>query len=179
MCNSYEQTQRIIQSITQQLYPSIQYQFVLISRYSDFSNGLADSEFPEMLWSLVNELDGTFQSLYAYETKMVFPSVLKYFDKDATASRRRLPDIAELLQITNTKEVRLSILARELDMQLRTINDESEQTEILKNIARLFLFDFEEMKSQWNISVNDKLVNCTCFKPVARFPLEEYGGHIY
>lgn len=76
MCEHAKNTNKVIQHMVQGLYPAIQYQFVLISAISDFSN--TESEPTKQLWRLVDKLKTKFQSLVNFKLSRCFRPSSKF-----------------------------------------------------------------------------------------------------
>lgn len=168
-CDHLEATSRHIQKIVQEIYPELQYRLVLIGSYSNFATAASDDPFISELLVLANELKSVFHTLATYETKLVFPSVLKYFNKNGAEINGQLPDIAELLSMTKSKEKQLLKLCDEINLRLKKTDTAGfPQKENIALTVSFFQNDFKKTKAQWNEMLKDRMNNCACFR-VIRF----------
>lgn len=170
-CDHLEETRRHIQKIVQKIYPELQYRFVLIGSYSNFETGASDNPFTSELLVLANELKSVFHTLITYETELVFPSVLKYFDNNGAEVKGQLPDITELLSTTKAKEKQLLKLCDEVSSRLqKTGADQLPQKENIALIVSFLQNDFKKTKEQWNEMLKDRMNNCACFRLIRFMP---------
>lgn len=138
-------TNKVIESLVHELYPAIQHQFILISSANDLSN--TDNSHYERIYELLNDLKAEFQSLTTYENRLVFPSVLKVFDRKEQGTQH--PNISALQQLTEGKEHRLLQLTDELSVEVEK-SDLGKTPNSINELIRLFKNDFAEQKSKWN-----------------------------
>lgn len=166
-CNHFEDTSNHIEKIVREIYPAIQYRLVLIGSYSNFNNQRCEDPFVAELSALANELKSIFFALASYETKLVFPSVLKYFDKNRALANEQLPDINELISLTRSKEKQLLKLCDEINIRLhKTAPADFPQKANLNAVVCFFLSDFKTAKAKWNEMLKDRLLNCACFQVI-------------
>ena len=163
----FEKTSSHIQKIVKELYPVIQYQFVLTGSYSNFENRHREDPTFIDLWVLINELRSIFYTLTTYEIKLVFPSVLRYFDNEAANGQEQLPDIFELLSMIQPKEKLLLKLCEEIDARLQKMDSNRfPQKENIKILISLFQNEFRKEKEQWNKMLFNRTLNGICSKAI-------------
>lgn len=177
MCEHAKNTNKVIQHMVQGLYPAIQYQFVLISAISDFSN--SEKAPFKQFWTLVHELKTEFQSLANFEIKSVFPAVIKIFSKTDIDNTFNLPNINYLLKQTKAKESRVLSLVEALHHQLKEVAFEAELDNSFQIIERLFMDDFKVEKQKWNNMISERMNHCSCFKKILAGFDEMPLGSIY
>lgn len=164
-CNHYEETSRYIQKILEEVYPTIQYQLIMIGSHSNFENAYFRDPFISELYVLINELRSVFHALITYETTLVFPSVLKYFDNNGIAKDGQLPDVAELQSMTKSKERHILKLCDNIDIHLKKADISAlPQQENIALIVSFFQSEFKKNKEQWNRMLNNRMSNCACFR---------------
>lgn len=157
MCTHATFAQQITEDIGKQLYPCISTLFAeLLSLYQ--ANGLHEDFNADTFFLLKSE----FESLKNYETKLVFPSILKVFDSEATAELKPCLNIKELQSLTRKKEQLIVEL-------LQTFIDEnqmalSQQEHPICKLTNIFQEDFNTMKHKWHTMLDEWATNCSCFK---------------
>lgn len=156
MCGHSDSAEKMIQQIIQKLYPAIDEQFSLIT---------ADSENTQ-IYTALSALKTEFQLLYAYESRLVFPSILKVFNTKHLTELPELPNINELLQLTRHKEQRLLQLVHTFSKEYAKTGAKDLAAE---QLILLFDEDFILVKSQWNAIVSGWLKECSCFQRANSF----------
>lgn len=151
MCGHSDSADKITQKIEQELYPAIKEQFCLAETDID------DVHFYVALTALKTE----FLLLSTYETRLVFPSILKVFNTKHLTKLPELPNIAELQQLTRHKEQRLLQL-------VQAFAKEYEKAEVpnpaADKLIRLFFEDFILIKNEWNNMISIWSKGCACFQ---------------
>ncbi len=159
MCNHADQTSQIIEHLSNEVYPMLE---LKIQKALDCKI-LAKNTIPEkqIVVDLILQIKDEFHSLVTYEQKLVFPSVLKVFlAKKASAE---LPDLANLLQLTSSKEHKLINYVRKMAIVMKhKLLDTHAQDDLIS----AFLNDFVNEKMHWNKMIQDRLSSCGCFKRI-------------
>lgn len=165
-CNHFKETSSYIQKIVEKIYPVIQYHFILIGSCNDHETKFSDDPFVSELWILIDELKSVFHTLIAYETTLVFPTILKYFNNKSEINHH-LPDIHELIFMAKSKEKQLLRLSDEINARLRRFDiTEFPQKENIQFIVSYFQNEFKKAKEKWNEMLDDRMNNCACFRIV-------------
>jgi len=161
MCAHANNTNESIELLVQNLYPAIQHQIILCSSCIN-----CISENPNnpnaALYQLLNELKIEFQSLLTYEIKLVFPSIIKVFDKNSKHQNSSAPSIEDLLHLTQSKEQKIIELASDMKIQI-SISDFSDMDSSVCKLIELFINDFAIEKTKWNNMIQARLLSCACF----------------
>ncbi len=145
--DSAKLTGECIKNLIHELYPSIQYQFVLITSENDLAN--TDNGANKKMNELLNGLKNEFQSLTSYENKLVFPSVLKKFETNKQSDNTQQINIADLQQLTIGKEHRLMQMSDKLSSEIKKSKQSKKDSSIIK-LTQIFKNDFAVQKSKWN-----------------------------
>jgi len=161
MCAHADNTNETIELLVQKLYPAIQHQFILISSCNDCVTSNPDNP-NAALYNLLNELKNEFQSLITYENKLVFPSVIKVFDKKGANENSPTPSIADLLKLTKSKEQKIVQLATEVQAEI-SMMDLADKEATVNKLIHLFQNDFVSEKNKWNNMIQARLDSCSCF----------------
>lgn len=152
MCNHLDTSKMLIEEITHQVYPAIEMQFIqLFSEKND-----------SLLEELLNKLQNEFRSLINCEKMMVFPSILKVFNKERDEDGN-LPNIADLMQLTRNKEAKMAILIADLKHFL-TQYPSAEHDQQVKQLIATFEQSFFPMKIKWNQMIDERSKTCACFQ---------------
>jgi hypothetical protein len=156
MCLHAQSANDLIQLLMKVVYPSVQYHFLVVVWKGNF----LPEEKCNGTEHILSDLKTEFNSLFTYETKLVFPAILRTFDKNINGNFHSSPDIYELLELTQKKEKRIQNLIRQLKMQIEIdqINQES-----LKQLIECFEKDFFPVKADWNDLITQRLATCACF----------------
>lgn len=158
MCGHAEDINRVIHHLTEEVYP------VLIDTIKSAMSGkiveaIDDVDGKEIMQGLIEDIKNEFCSLVTYEQKLVFPSVLKVFSESNQTVA--LPNLADLLQLTKSKEHKIMHHIRKLSMLLETISsDFSEQ----KELTEIFFDRFVNEKAIWYKMVEERMSTCTCYR---------------
>ncbi len=152
MCNHLDTSKLLIEEITHQVYPSVELQFIQI--FADENDTLLET--------LLNKLHNEFRSLLTCEKTMVFPAILKVFNKEKIENGG-LPSIADMMKLTRNKEAKMVLLVADLKTYLSRHSSELHHSEIQKLIV-LFEKSFIPMKIKWNQMVDDRTKTCACFQ---------------
>jgi len=134
----------LIQLLMKEVYPSIQYHFLMMVWKGDFLLEEKKSGTEEVLSNLRTE----FNSLYTYETKLVFPAVLKAFDENTT---NQPSNISELIVLTQKKEHRIKQLIEDLKESMVL---QGEENATVSQLIATFEEDFFSTKEDWNSMVS-------------------------
>lgn len=161
MCAHADNTIETIEELAQKLYPAIQEQFIFISSCNDCINSNPDHP-NAALYNLINELKNEFQSLVTYENKLVFPSVIKVFDKKEKNDGSPMPSIADLLKLTKSKELKILELVAEVQIEIFLLDLADKDTAINK-LIHFFQNDFVIGRNKWNSMIQARLNTCSCF----------------
>jgi hypothetical protein len=157
MCAHSASGEEITQKISGKLYPFID------SLFEEASLQLREdlSEEAPALSEQFYKLKSEFESLRNYETKLVFPSVLKVFNTKDSPGQKPAINVEELQQLTQNKE--------KVIMDLVTaMKQETEQLTLSKQhplYPLLFVFQhaFVEEKKIWNSMLSGWSKGCACF----------------
>lgn len=140
-----------VKILIHELYPSIQYQLVLITSENDLAN--AEDSKNKKMFELLNGLKNEFQSLTTYENKLVFPFVLKKAETHKQAGNTQQINIADLQQLTMGKEKRLVQLAEKLSSEIKKSKLSKKDNSIAK-LTEVFKKDFTDQKNKWNTIIS-------------------------
>jgi hypothetical protein len=156
MCLHAQSANDLIQLLMKVVYPSVQYHFLVVVWKGNF----LPEEKSNSTESLLSDLKSEFNSLFTYETKLVFPAVLRAFDKNTKSTANSNPDIYELLDLTQKKEKRIQNLVAQLKSNLLA---ETENKNSLKQLVETFDNEFFPAKNDWNNMIMQRLSTCACF----------------
>ena len=156
MCKHAENTKQIIDHLLVDVYPQLN------NKIADALNCLettldSSPELPVMI-NLINEVKNELTSLVTYEQKLVFPSVLKVFHSESVNTP--MPNLADLLQLTRSKEHKLMQHIKKLALMLQTPLWETKAQQLL---VTAFVTAFVEEKAAWYKMIDDRLNSCSCF----------------
>lgn len=152
MCNHLETSKKFIEEITHQAYPLIELQFIqLFAEENDW-----------FVEDLLSKLQNEFRSLITCEKTMVFPSILKVFNKEKSEDGSA-PNVMEMMNITRNKESKMTLLIEELKTYL-IMNAQVFQYNELKYLVQLFEQMFVPLKLKWNKMIDQRSESCACFK---------------
>ena len=160
MCQHGDLTKSLIEGLVQELYPAIQHQFIVVSS-ADNNLHAANDPRHQLVQELINDLKNEFQSLISYENKLVFPSVLRAFDKKTDHAPAATPNIAELQSLTAIKEQKIAHILDNLSSEIDR-PPVAPDNEIHK-LIRLFTNDFTMERIKWNKMIRNRLNSCACF----------------
>ncbi|MEY4875714.1 MAG: hypothetical protein RL708_863 [Bacteroidota bacterium] len=161
MCATSSTLKTEIQQMLAGLYSTIQFQFIVVDASFVFNeNG---NEKNNQLFGAFIQLRNEFQSLEMYESKLVFPSVIKIFEQKKLDKNKTVPNILELLELTKSKENKLFQLIENIELGLKTSDENFDKNEIEKLIS-IFKTDFFQQKNDWKKLVEDKLNGCKCLQ---------------
>ncbi len=157
MCNHSDQTKQIIDHLSNEVYKTLE---IKIKKALDCKI-FAKSTIPEkqIVVDLILQIKDEFHSLITYEQKLVFPSVLKVFL--AKKVNAELPDIANLLQLTISKEHKLINYVKKMAIVLK---NNLWETQAQNDLVSAFLIDFVHEKMLWNKMILERISSCGCFK---------------
>lgn len=152
MCNHLDISKTIIEEITHHVYPAIEMQFIQINAENNEA----------LLEELMNKLQNEFRALVNCEKMMVFPSVLKIFNKEREVDQV-LPNLIDLMQLTRNKEAKIAILITDLKHFLNQ-HAECENFRSVNSLIHLFEASFFPMKIKWNQMIDERSKTCACFQ---------------
>jgi hypothetical protein len=87
-----------------QLYPTVRQRFKLIHMACEFDIYNRDQESNAII-DLLKEIEREFLSLYTYETRLVFPSILSLFDNCKTEQQNYHSNINDLVYLTQKRKI--------------------------------------------------------------------------
>ena len=160
MCLHAQTANNLIQLLMKVVYPSVQYHFLVASWKN---NVVLNDEDNCTIEDIVSDLKTEFNSLFSYETKLVFSAVLRAFEAEANATYAS-PNINELIDLTQKKEKRIQHLLQDLKA---TITIQDKNYEPLKQLVTAFEIEFFPAKEDWNDMITNRLATCACFKKTA------------
>lgn len=163
MCATSSTLKSEIQQMIAGLYSTIQFQCIVVD--SSFFFDKNENEGSAKLFSIFIQLRNEFQSLEMYESKLVFPSVIKIFDLRKNTQNQTVSNILELLQLTSSFENKLLQLIENLSDELKISYKDFDISEIEKLIS-IFKLDFFQRKNEWRKLVESKLNGCTCLQKI-------------
>lgn len=167
MCLHAQNANEFIQLLMKVIYPSVQYRFLVAVWKGNF----LPEEKSNCTENILSDLKSEFNSLYTYETKLVFPAVLRAFDKNIHKTKNNNPDIYELLELTQKKEKRIQNLTEQLKANLP---NENENKQSLMQLVETFENEFLPAKTEWNNMMMERLSSCTCLmKAIGKNSVEE------
>lgn len=151
MCGHSDSADKITRRIMEELYPTIKEQF-----------SLAETDIDDVhCYVALTTLKTEFFLLSTYETRLVFPSILKVFNTKHLTELPELPNVAELHQLTRHKEQRLLQLVQAF---LREYEKAEVPNPAADKLIRLFYEDFTNIKNEWNNMVSIWSKGCACFQ---------------
>lgn len=162
MCSHSEKIKESIDLLVQRLYPTLKHQFKLIDKTHELSISNRDEESNAII-GLLNEMQTEFHSLYTYETRLVFPSILNVLDKTKTELQNYHPNITDLVFLTKKKEHRLNHLTIELIDELNKRNFE-DTDQLISTLVFILQNEFVEIRHQWNAVMQECINSCSSFK---------------
>lgn len=162
MCSHSDKINESIEHLVQRLYPKVKQQFKLIDTTYELSISNRDEEGNAII-GLLNEMQTEFHSLYTYETRLVFPSILNVLDKSKIELQNYHPNITDLVFLTKKKEHRLNQLTIELvdELNHRNFNDTDQ---LINTLVFILQNEFIETRHHWNEVIQESLSNCGSFK---------------
>jgi 3'-phosphoadenosine 5'-phosphosulfate sulfotransferase len=163
MCATSSTLKTEIQQMLAGLYSTIQFQFIAVDASFVFDEN--EKEKNNQLFGVFIQLRNEFQSLEMYESKLVFPSVIKIFEQKKSIKNKTVPNILELLELTKSKENKLFQLVENLELELKTSDESFDKMEIEKLIS-IFKTNFFQQKNDWKKLVEDKLNGCACLQKI-------------
>lgn len=161
MCSHSLKIKESIDQLMLLLYPKINEQFKLIDSCYVLGITNRDKEHYTFI-SLLNDMQTEFSSLYTYESRLVFPSILNIIDNCIIELQNYHPNITDLLYLTKKKEQKLYQLAIELASELNKYHFEDINQQI-KILISIFQNEFVESKQHWNVLMQNCLDNCCNF----------------
>lgn len=158
MCAHSTSGAEITEKIATTLYPKISKAFQEVLHHAALMK-IEERNFdvPVVFFELKTE----FESLKNYETKLVFPSVLKVFNTKDDIENRPTINIAELQKLTKNKEAHILDLVAILNENIKTLETYNQQQ--LKALVLLFETNFVAYKEEWKIMLNGWNTSCACF----------------
>lgn len=162
MCSHTEKIKESIDHLVQRLYPKVKHQFKLIDTTHELSISNRDEESNAII-GLLNEMKTEFHSLYTYETRLVFPSILNVLDKSKTDLQNYHPNITDLVFLTKKKEHRLIQLTSELVSELNKSNFE-DTDQLINTLILILQNEFVESRHHWNAVIHESIDSCGSFK---------------
>lgn len=129
--SSFPQVQKIIQEITDDLYPGIE---LLFHKVSTYKKNETDTESLEKAFDIFEVLKEEIHSLKKYELKLVFPGIKTLFDEMGAAIPHNIR-INELHDLLKKKEecVRNKILDLEVELEDTLVNPLGETINFFKD----------------------------------------------
>ncbi|MCC6187367.1 MAG: hypothetical protein IT256_09465 [Chitinophagaceae bacterium] len=118
-------------------------------------------EFEQHLQDTVFQLKSEFESLKNYETKLVFPSVLKVFNTKNDSGYKPAVNIAELKKLTNKKEAAIYDYVSIIKSELSILH--IAKSNPIHQLVYVFETAFLEEKNMWNSMLNNWSIGCACF----------------
>ena len=128
--SSYQQVQKIIREITDDVYPGIE---VLFQEIKTLKKSLEDTEHLDVAFDIFDGLKAEVQSLKNYELKLVFPGVEKYYGE----MERVLPQhirINELHDLLRKKEECVKDKIIDLEVEI----EENGEATVLNELVTFF-----------------------------------------
>jgi len=110
---------------------------------------------------MVASIQAVFHSLVTYEKKLVFPAIAQLFEKASIATHT--PNLADLLQLTKSKEHKIHSLVRTLETVLQT-DALRIHSSCYDKLIEKFDTHFFTAKDNWNTILMHKINNCACFR---------------
>ncbi len=162
MCSHSEKIKESIDHLVQRLYPKVKQQFKLIDTTHELSISNRD-ERSNAIIGLLNEMNTEFHSLYTYETRLVFPSILNALDKSKSDLQNYHPNITDLVFLTKKKEHRLIQLTSELVSELNNNNFE-DTDQLINTMIFILQNEFVESRHHWNAVIHESIDSCSSFK---------------
>ena len=162
MCSHSEKIKESIDHLVQRLYPKVKQQFKLIDTAYELSISSRDEESNAII-GLLNEMQTEFHSLYTYETRLVFPSILNALDKSKSDLLNYHPNISDLVFLTKKKEHRLIQLTSELVNELNKRNFK-DIDQLINTLTFILQNEFVESRYHWNAVIHDSINSCSRFK---------------
>ncbi|TAH11691.1 MAG: hypothetical protein EAZ12_03580 [Sphingobacteriia bacterium] len=157
MCKHADQTKEVIDHLLNDVYPLLDLK--IDHALQCFNLGASITPEKDLINDLLVNLKHEFHSLATYEEKLVFPSVLKVFH--AKKAKTSLPNLGDLLQLTNRKENRINHYVAKID---QLINYHLWETGKQEELVYAFSNNFVQEKACWNKMIQDRLSSCNCFK---------------
>ena len=162
MCKHAENTADLINTFLEDLYPELTNEIYFVNQALLVDGG---KHYSQQIHEIFAGIKNEFNSLKAYEIKLVFPAVLKAFDKKKSNRHNedKSPNIAELQKLTNVKVQRLLALTDELNKIVSESNYAKKHQEF-ERINSIFNVRFFECRKRWNAMLDERLQTCACFK---------------
>lgn len=157
MCKHAENTKQIIDHILIDVYPQLNNK--IADALACLETVQVSSPDLHVMFNLINEVKNELTSLLTYEQKLVFPSVLKVFLSKSVNTP--MPNLADLLQLTRSKEHKLMHHIKKIALMLQKPLWEVKAQQILVDA---FFTDFVEEKAAWYKMIDERLNSCNCFK---------------
>ncbi len=157
MCKHADHTKEIIDHLLKDVYPLLDLRINNALQCFNLGGSIAPEK--DLVNDLLVNLKNEFHSLTTYEEKLVFPSVLKVFH--AKKAKTTLPNLGDLLQLTNRKENRINHYVAKID---QLINNHLWDTENQEELVNAFSHNFVTEKASWNKMIQDRITSCDCFK---------------
>lgn len=158
MCAHSSSGVEITEKIGQKLYPFIN---TLFQEVLDFNSVRPMGDEGVVILDRFYLLKTEFDSLRNYESKLVFPSVLKVFNTKDDKDAKHTINIAELQSLTQKKEKMIAEYVQQIEV-------EAEQIDLAKShpiFQLLFVLQtsFVQEKQKWNLMLNGWSLGCACF----------------
>ncbi len=166
MCQHSISAKEITEKLQFDLYPAIEKQFKKLEENSNEWLLLEEHKnIREAVYSLKNE----FVNLENYETKLVFPNVLKVFNTKDNPNYKPTANLLELQKLTQNKEQHIWGIISDVEACLSENNVTTECIWI-DDLLILFKTKFKDYKNQWNSMLQGWQNSCACFQINAVHP---------
>lgn len=159
MCKHAEQLGFLVNKFQYTTYPHLN--MVLLHAMQCKAGNTDESPESQVAKEVITSIKSEFVSLITYEQKLVFPAILRLFGKKDKAEHT--PDLANLLQLTKSKEHKIQCTINTLDKILQTEALEKYsgcQLRVIEDFNQVF---FPE-KEAWNALIAARIDNCACFR---------------
>lgn len=170
MCAHSSSCEAITQEIEFQLYPSIR---VLLDEIGSSSSIVQFLAVHHNLNDTLNLLKSEFESLSNYETKLVFPTVLRLFNTKHLGAERPSANVRELINLTRKKEIVIDNLID--DMQIALQETPAPNLDLFDRLADVFRLDFKQKKQEWMAMLQGWSGNCACFMAATQLALNKHS----
>jgi phosphopantetheine adenylyltransferase len=159
MCKTNQQIKHQLTSFENVIYPGL---IEALERAASCDiNETSSVRGQQVLKEMVASIQAIFQSLITYEKKLVFPAITQLFEKASIATHT--PNLADLLQLTKSKEHKIHSLVRTLATVLQT-DTLLMHSNCYDKLVEEFDAYFFAAKEKWNTILIHKINNCACFR---------------
>ena len=164
MCSHADNSAQIIAHLTDEVYADISQEINAVGETLFVEK---NGKYSAAIRAIFSALKSEIQSLVIYDTRLVFPSVLKVFSKAPNTGVQ--PNVAELQTLTKIKAHRIGALCAELETLCETENSPSPKIRFQK-IITLLKDDFAGGRRLWDAMIDERLNTCACFRKNAFSP---------